>query len=199
MRRDRSTCNACTHDREIKFRHGKSIADIDCRRALEFMLDAVGAKRAFTCPIILHFTNPSLDLSPRALAALPRSSACRMCTCRRGQDIDIGVVGVPWDGGTTNRPGPRHGPRQMRDQSAMVRRMHQTSHIVPYDLANVADLGDASVNPANVDDALMRVENHFNSWWPRVFAHWRRAVITCVRCPILRALGAKEACRHDPF
>ena len=55
------------------------------------------------------------------------------------KDIDIGIVGIPWDGGTTNRPGPRHAPRQMRDASAMVRRMHPTMHIVPYDLANVAD------------------------------------------------------------
>ena len=38
------------------------------------------------------------------------------------KDIDIGLVGIPWDSGTTNRPGPRHGPRQMRDQSSMVRR-----------------------------------------------------------------------------
>ena len=75
--------------------------------------------------------------------------------------VDIGVVGVPWDGGTTNRPGPRHGPRQMRDMSSMVRRMHQTSHIVPYELVNVADLGDCPVNPANVDDALLRVEGYF--------------------------------------
>jgi guanidinopropionase len=36
-------------------------------------------------------------------------------------DVDIGLIGVPWDGGTTNRPGPRHGPRQMRDASAMIR------------------------------------------------------------------------------
>ena len=29
-------------------------------------------------------------------------------------DVDIGLIGVPWDSGTTNRPGPRHGPRQVR-------------------------------------------------------------------------------------
>ena len=33
------------------------------------------------------------------------------------KDLDIGIVGIPWDGGTTNRPGPRHAPRQMRDMS----------------------------------------------------------------------------------
>ena len=56
------------------------------------------------------------------------------------KDIDIGIVGVPWDGGTTNRPGPRHAPRQIRDQSAMVRRMHQVTRVVPYDIINAADL-----------------------------------------------------------
>ena len=33
----------------------------------------------------------------------------------RFADVRIGLVGVPWDSGTTNRPGPRHGPRQLRD------------------------------------------------------------------------------------
>ena len=28
-------------------------------------------------------------------------------------EVEIGLIGVPWDGGTTNRPGPRHGPRQL--------------------------------------------------------------------------------------
>src|SRR5262245_41428194 len=75
--------------------------------------------------------------------------------------LDIGIVGIPWDGGTTNRPGPRHGPRQMRDQSSLVRQMHQTTNVLPYDLANVADFGDCPVNPADVDDALNRIETYF--------------------------------------
>src|SRR5262245_16647061 len=76
-------------------------------------------------------------------------------------NLDIGIVGIPWDGGTTNRPGPRHAPRQMRDQSSLVRRMHQTFQFSPYNLANVADIGDCPVNPANVEDALTRIETYF--------------------------------------
>ena len=113
-------------------------------------------------------------------------------TLDEAEDIDIGMVGIPWDGGTTNRPGPRHGPRQMRDQSTMMRRMHQTMHIVPYDLANIADLGDCPVNPANVDDALGRAEGSF-----------KKLVAKCIRplssggdhlcsLPILRAIGEKK-------
>jgi guanidinopropionase len=110
----------------------------------------------------------------------------------QAKDVDIGIVGIPWDGGTTNRPGPRHGPRQMRDQSSMVRRMHQTSHVVPYDLANVADLGDCSVNPASVDDSLKRVEKHFHD----IIAKGIKPLVAggdhLCSLPVLRALGKKK-------
>jgi hypothetical protein len=39
----------------------------------------------------------------------------------RFAEVEIGLIGAPWDGGTTNRPGPRHGPRQLRDLSTMIR------------------------------------------------------------------------------
>ena len=106
--------------------------------------------------------------------------------------LDVGIVGVPWDGGTTNRPGPRHGPRQMRDQSAMVRRMHQTSHIVPYDHLNVADLGDAPVNPANLDDALQRVEGFYNKLVAAGIKPLSAGGDHLCSLPILRALGKKK-------
>ena len=107
-------------------------------------------------------------------------------------NIDIGIVGVPWDGGTTNRPGPRHAPRQMRDMSAMVRRMHQTMHIVPYDLANVADLGDCPVNPASVDDALKRVETYFKALVAKGIRPLSAGGDHLCSLPILRAVGAKK-------
>ena len=37
-------------------------------------------------------------------------------------NVDIGLVGVPFDGGVTNRTGARHGPREMRNQSSLMRR-----------------------------------------------------------------------------
>ena len=35
------------------------------------------------------------------------------------EGVDIGIVGVPFDGGVTNRPGARHGPRHLREQSTL--------------------------------------------------------------------------------
>jgi len=73
-------------------------------------------------------------------------------------DVQIGLVGIPWDGGTTNRPGARHGPRQLRDLSSMIRTVHPTSLIEPYEIANCADLGDIPPNPIDIEDTLERIK-----------------------------------------
>lgn len=56
--------------------------------------------------------------------------------------IDIALVGVPFDGGVTNRPGARHGPREIRNSSSLMRAVHHVSRINPYTLCRIADLGD---------------------------------------------------------
>ena len=43
------------------------------------------------------------------------------------QDLDYCICGVPWDGGTTNRPGARHGPREVRNSSSLIRLYHPIS------------------------------------------------------------------------
>src|ERR1044072_9079987 len=75
--------------------------------------------------------------------------------------VDIALIGVPWDGGTTNRAGARHGPREIRNMSSFMRKVHHVSRIAPYQLARVADLGDAPVNPIDLMDSLGRIERFF--------------------------------------
>jgi len=76
-------------------------------------------------------------------------------------DVEIGLVGIPWDGGTTNRPGARHGPRQVRDLSTMIRSVHPVSRVNPFKLCNCADLGDVSPNPSGLEDTLERVGSYY--------------------------------------
>ena len=83
-------------------------------------------------------------------------------------------------------------PRQMRDQSSMVRRMHQLTQVVPYDLCNVADLGDCPVNPANVDDALKRVEIYFKKLVAKGIRPLSMGGDHLSSLPVLRALGEKK-------
>ena len=60
------------------------------------------------------------------------------------KDIDIGLIGVPYDGGVTNRAGARHGPREIRNQSSLMRTIHHINRVSPFDIASIADLGDVS-------------------------------------------------------
>ena len=76
-------------------------------------------------------------------------------------DVDLGLIGVPWDAGTTNRPGPRHGPRQMRDYSTMIRRINPATGVDPFGLVNCADLGDVGPNPADLQDSLERITTFY--------------------------------------
>jgi len=64
---------------------------------------------------------------------------------------------VPWDSGTTNRPGPRHGPRQLRDMSTMIRAGNGITGVRPFELVNCADLGDVGPNPADIQDSMKRI------------------------------------------
>src|SRR5204863_4121005 len=66
--------------------------------------------------------------------------------------LDIAIVGVPWDGGTTNRPGARHGPREIRKMSTLMRRVQQASLGAPYAVGRVGDHGDAPANPIALQD-----------------------------------------------
>ena len=57
-------------------------------------------------------------------------------------DFDIALVGVPYDGAVTNRAGARHGPREVRNASSMMRAIHPTTRVNPYELRRVGDGGD---------------------------------------------------------
>jgi len=74
----------------------------------------------------------------------------------RYRDVEIGLVGLPFDGGVSNRPGPRHGPRALRDASTMIRAQHPVSLVRPFEMARCADLGDVGPNPVDGPDTLAR-------------------------------------------
>ena len=77
--------------------------------------------------------------------------------------VDIALIGVPWDGGTTNRAGARHGPREIRNMSSLIRRINPSSRIDPYELCKVADLGDTGVNPIDLMESMDIIEGFFST------------------------------------
>jgi guanidinopropionase len=75
--------------------------------------------------------------------------------------LDIALVGVPFDGGTTNRAGARHGPREIRNMSSLMRRVHPVSRIAPYELCRIADHGDVPVAPVDVMASLATITEFY--------------------------------------
>jgi guanidinopropionase len=57
-------------------------------------------------------------------------------------ELDIALLGIPYDGAVEARSGARQGPRQIRDMSSMMRKIHHVSRINPYELCRVGDVGD---------------------------------------------------------
>ena len=107
----------------------------------------------------------------------------------RIHEVDIGLIGVPWDGGTTNRPGARHGPRQVRDISTMVRNINRASGINPFSLCACADLGDTPVNPIDLVDSLNRIASFYDQVVKASIAPLSVGGDHLVTLPIMRALA----------
>ena len=104
--------------------------------------------------------------------------------------LDVALIGVPFDGGTSYRPGPRFGPRHVRQQSAIIRPYHPVLDVSPFDLLRVADYGDLPVNPLSIEDTFRRIESGLKTVLDD------RAIPMCVGgdhsilLPILRAIHA---------
>ena len=104
--------------------------------------------------------------------------------------VDMGLVGVPWDAGTTNRPGPRHGPRQLRDLSTMIRALNPVTGINPFELVNCADLGDVGPNPIDLQDSLDRIAAFYAELKQRQINPMTAGGDHLVSLPVLRGLAA---------
>lgn len=105
-------------------------------------------------------------------------------------DVELGLVGVPWDAGTTNRPGPRHGPRQLRDLSTMIRAMNPVTGVSPFAMVNCADLGDVGPNPIDLQDSMNRIATFYADLKARGIAPMTAGGDHLVSLPVLRGLAS---------
>ena len=72
--------------------------------------------------------------------------------------LDVAIVGVPFDGGTSYRPGARLGPREIRTQSSLIRAYSYFQKVAPFDRLNVADVGDVDAPPVSIEKCYEAVE-----------------------------------------
>jgi agmatinase len=124
---------------------------------------------------------------PATFARLPRVDEV--------SDVDVAVLGVPFDSGVSYRPGARFGPSHIRESSRLLRPYNPALQVAPFASQQVADAGDLGVNPFSIDEAIGEIERGARGLLERA----RRVLMLggdhTVALPMLRALSA----RHGPL
>ena len=69
----------------------------------------------------------------------------------RPAGLDVGLLGIPFDGGVSYRTGARFGPRAVREQSSLIRPWHPVLKVHPFERLRVADCGDIDVSPGSIE------------------------------------------------
>jgi guanidinobutyrase len=130
--------------------------------------------------------------------AMPRfggpATFMRLPACDLDAGLDVAFVGVPFDIGTSNRPGARLAPRQMRDESRMLRPYNMATRAAPFDSLRVADAGDVPINTFNLAKSIEIIEQHYDRLLASGATPLTMGGDHTIVLPILRALRR----RHGP-
>ncbi|MFN7224486.1 MAG: agmatinase, partial [Paracoccaceae bacterium] len=86
----------------------------------------------------------------------------RLPTAESYDGLNVGFIGIPMDHGTSNRSGTRLGPRQIRDESRMLRPFNMATGAAPFDHLQVADLGDVPINTFDLKKTVDIITTHYD-------------------------------------
>jgi agmatinase len=73
--------------------------------------------------------------------------------------VDVAILGVPFDSGTSYRSGARLGPREIRAQSSLIRLYSYFLKISPFETLNVVDAGDVDAPPVGIEPAYAAIQS----------------------------------------
>jgi agmatinase len=76
------------------------------------------------------------------------------------EGVDVAIIGIPFDTGTTNRPGARFGPEAVRSASIALRPYNAAQGVQVFGSLSVADLGDVAVTPGNAERTVRQIAEH---------------------------------------
>ena len=108
------------------------------------------------------------------------------------KDLDIAVVGVPFDIGTSNRPGARFGPRGIRDESVLLRPYNMGTRAAPFDSLRIDDIGDVASSPFDRLAAIAAIEERFDRLLTQDLITATMGGDHTIVLPILRAMAKKH-------
>jgi len=108
-------------------------------------------------------------------------------------NVDIGLIGVPTDLGVTNRAGARHGPREIRNSSSLIRTFNLGMNVNPYELCHVADLGDVKFSHRyDLNKQVEEIEAFFQKIVEKNILPISAGGDHSITYPILKAIAKEE-------
>lgn len=107
------------------------------------------------------------------------------------QEYDLAVLGIPFDGLVTSRPGARFGPNAIRQSSIRGRNYSQQMEVAVYDRLRSIDVGDVDVNPFDYAETFRRIEHRVSELLTRGAAVVSLGGDHSILLPILRATSKK--------
>lgn len=136
---------------------------------------------------------------PRASFQSPRfaqpATFMRLPHVEDPRGLDVAIVGVPYDGGTSYRPGARYGPREIRNQSSLIRTYSYFQKVAPFERLNVADAGDVDAPPVSIERCYAAVEAKIGAIADAGATPLVVGGDHSISLPVLRALAK----RHGPL
>jgi len=128
--------------------------------------------------------------------AMPRTGGpatmMRLPAAETAAGLDACFLGIPMDIGTSNRPGTRLGPRQIRDESRMIRPYNMATGAAPFEHLQVADIGDVPINLFDLKKSVSIISDHYRE----VLSHGAIPLTLggdhTLSWPILRAIAEKH-------
>jgi agmatinase len=107
------------------------------------------------------------------------------------QEFDLAVLGIPFDGMVTNRPGARFGPNAIRQSSIRCRSYSQQMEVAVWDQLRSIDVGDVNVNPFDYVETFREIEQRVSELQSRGAAVVSLGGDHSILLPILRATNRK--------
>jgi len=121
---------------------------------------------------------------PQTFMRLPEAASA--------EGLDVGFVGIPMDIGTSWRSGTRFGPKQLRQESAMIRPYNIQTGAAPFDSLQCADLGDVAINTFSLSDSLSVIQKTYEDILKHPVIPMGLGGDHSLTLPILRAMAKKH-------
>ena len=133
-------------------------------------------------------------IEPVSGTVVPRyagpATFCRLPELRDVPYCDVAILGIPFDSGTSYRPGARFGPQAIRQASRHLRtNFHPQYNTEPFRTIQVADAGDVACNPYNIEEAIAQIEAAADALYGQASAIMSLGGDHTIAVPLLRSVN----------